>query len=298
LLREIYGAGVDTVKVETKSIAPNPNAPSNTVDIQVVTSNHHLQVTPSDIGRKDRAVVMQLIKEVASHPPLGGHTFKVVVIEEAGALSTDAQAALRRTMERYMKTCRIILCTDSASKIIPPLRSRCLPLRIGAPSAMDVQQVLQKVASAEGVKLAPELAGKIAEKAGRDMRRAILLMEMVHTQAGGTTLSKEANLPVEAWQTAIDKVARKILQEQSPRMAMEVRGNLYELLLACLPPDFIMKELLLRLLAEVKNDVVKQKAIAAAAHFESTMKLGSKDIFHLEAFVLRFMADYRASTAR
>jgi len=242
--------------------------------------------------------VMQLIKEVASHPPLGGHTFKVVVIEEAGALSTDAQAALRRTMERYMKTCRIILCTDSASKIIPPLRSRCLPLRIGAPSAMDVQQVLQKVASAEGVKLAPELAGKIAEKAGRDMRRAILLMEMVHTQAGGTTLSKEANLPVEAWQTAIDKVARKILQEQSPRMAMEVRGNLYELLLACLPPDFIMKELLLRLLAEVKNDVVKQKAIAAAAHFESTMKLGSKDIFHLEAFVLRFMADYRASTAR
>merc|ERR1719284_1523543 len=130
LLREIYGPGVDMVKVETRTVAPNPNTPTNTVDIQVLVSNYHLAVTPSDLGNKDRAVVMQLIKEVASHPPLGGHTYKVVVIDEAGSLSNDAQAALRRTMERYMKTCRIILTCDSASKIIPPLRSRCLPVRV------------------------------------------------------------------------------------------------------------------------------------------------------------------------
>eukprot|EP00930_Biecheleria_cincta_P087513 TRINITY_DN76739_c0_g1_i1.p1 TRINITY_DN76739_c0_g1~~TRINITY_DN76739_c0_g1_i1.p1 ORF type:complete len:363 (-),score=85.20 TRINITY_DN76739_c0_g1_i1:232-1320(-) len=295
LLREIFGPGVETVKVETKSVAPNPAAPSNTVDIQVVTSNHHLQVTPADIGRKDRAVVMQLIKEVASHPPLGSHSFKVVVIEEAGGLSSDAQAALRRTMERYMKTCRIILLAESASKIIPPLRSRCLPLRIGAPSEADVRVVLQKVAAAEGVKISEEAVQKVAAKSGRDLRRAVLLLEMMQAQASTGALSKDTPLPTEAWQTAIEKVARKILQEQSPKMMMEVRGNIYELLLACLPPDFIMKELLLRLLAEIRNDVVKQKAIAAAAHFESTMKQGSKDIFHIEAFVLRFMADYRAS---
>jgi len=85
LLREIFGPGADTVKVETRTVTPNPNTPSNTVDLQVVVSNHHLAVTPSDLGRKDSAVVMQLIKEVASHPPLGGHTFKVVVIDEAGS---------------------------------------------------------------------------------------------------------------------------------------------------------------------------------------------------------------------
>jgi len=298
LLREIYGSGVETVKVETKSVAPNPSNPSNTVDIQVVTSNHHLQVTPSDLGRKDRAVVMQLIKEVASHPPLGGHSFKVVVIEEAGALSNEAQAALRRTMERYMKTCRIILLSDSASKIIPPLRSRCLPIRVAAPNLEDVASVLTKVSVAEGLKLASGLSHKIAERSGRNMRRAILILEMLHTQANASSLSKDITVPAEAWQTAIDKVAKKILNEQSPRMAMEVRGNIYELLLACLPADFIMKELLLRLVAELKNDTVKQKAIAAAAHFESTMKQGNKDIFHIEAFILRFMADYKAAMGR
>lgn len=294
LLRELYGSGADMVKVETRSVAPNPSTPSNTVDIQVVVSNYHLMVTPADVGTKDRAVVMQLIKEVASHPPLGGHTFKVVVIEEAGSLSTDAQAALRRTMERYMKTCRIILCSGSASKIIAPLRSRCLAVRIGSPTCDEVTSVLQSVASKEGVKLADGLARKIAEKANRDMRRALLMLETLQAQTNSNSLSAETTLPREAWEIAIERVAKKILLEQSPKMAMEVRGNTYELLAACLPADFILKELLWKLLAGQTNDVLKQKAIAAAAHFESTMRQGSKDIFHIEAFVLRFMADYRA----
>merc|ERR1719189_3061120 len=97
----------------------------------------------------------------------------------------------------------------------------------------------------------------------------------------------------QAWEVAIEKVARKILQEQSPRMAMEVRGNVYELMAACLPADFIIKELLHKLIGDQRNDVIKQKAIAAAAHFESTLRQGSKEIFHIEAFVTRFMADLK-----
>merc|ERR1719323_2174439 len=193
-----------------------------------------------------------------------------------------------------MKTCRIILSCDSASKIIAPLRSRCLPIRVGAPSMGEVQLVLHKVAQAEGVKLPPELAVKIADKSQRDLRRALLMLETTQVQANSSSLSKDAQLPKEAWEVAVERVAKKILQEQSPRMAMEVRGNVYELMAACLPADFIIKELLHRLIGEQRNDVLKQKAIAAAAHFESTMRQGSKDIFHIEAFVLRFMADFKA----
>merc|ERR1712187_130872 len=119
----------------------------------------------------------QLIKEVASHPPIGGHAFKVVVIDEAGSLSNDAQAALRRTMERYMKTCRIILTCESSSKIIPPLRSRCLAVRVGAPSLAEVTQVLHKVALKENLKVSNELVEKIATKTGHDLRRALLMLE-------------------------------------------------------------------------------------------------------------------------
>eukprot|EP00927_Polykrikos_kofoidii_P013182 TRINITY_DN15721_c0_g1_i2.p1 TRINITY_DN15721_c0_g1~~TRINITY_DN15721_c0_g1_i2.p1 ORF type:complete len:385 (+),score=63.29 TRINITY_DN15721_c0_g1_i2:94-1155(+) len=292
LLRELYGKGVEAVKVETRSVAPNPNTPSNTVDIQVVVSNYHLQLTPSDVGNKDRAVVMQLIKEVASHPPLGGHTFKVVVIDEAGSLSAEAQAALRRTMERYMKTCRIILTSDIASKIIAPLRSRCLAVRVSAPTPEQIRDILMKVAALEKQKIPPELAYNIAMKTNQDLRRALLVLESTCVQA--SALTKDMPLPEEAWDAAVGRVAKMIMQEQTPKMAMEVRGKLYELLAACLPADFILKELLLKLIADQPNDQLKQRAIAAAAHFEFTMRQGTKDIFHLEAFILRFMADFKA----
>ena len=69
--------------------------------------------------------------------------FSVVILTEVDKLTKDAQHALRRTMEKYMATCRIILCANSTSKIIGPLQSRCLAIRIPAPSHGDVIKVLQ-----------------------------------------------------------------------------------------------------------------------------------------------------------
>ena len=62
----------------------------------------------------------------------------VVVINEADLLSRDAQAALRRTMEKYMSNMRIILCANSTSRLIAPIKSRCLLIRVAAPSPEEV----------------------------------------------------------------------------------------------------------------------------------------------------------------
>lgn len=62
----------------------------------------------------------------------------VVVINEADTLSRDAQAALRRTMEKYMSNLRIMLCANSTSRLIAPIKSRCLLVRVAAPSTEEV----------------------------------------------------------------------------------------------------------------------------------------------------------------
>lgn len=63
----------------------------------------------------------------------------MVIINEADSLSRDAQAALRRTMEKYMSNMRIILCANSTSRLIAPIKSRCLLMRVAAPAPEEVR---------------------------------------------------------------------------------------------------------------------------------------------------------------
>ena len=62
----------------------------------------------------------------------------MLVLNEVDKLSKEAQHSLRRTMEKYSAACRLILCCNSASKVIEAVRSRCLNIRINSPSREKV----------------------------------------------------------------------------------------------------------------------------------------------------------------
>jgi replication factor C subunit 3/5 len=90
-------------------------------------------------------VIQDLIKQMAQTKQIDSHakqSFKVVVFNEADSLTRGAQAALRRTMEKYMSNLRVILCCNVTSKIISPIRSRCLMIRVPAPSESEVMWIL------------------------------------------------------------------------------------------------------------------------------------------------------------
>ena len=65
----------------------------------------------------------------------------VVLLNEVDNLSRNAQAGLRRTMEKYTSSCRLILCCENSGRIIPPIRSRCLCIRIAAPTPLEVLSI-------------------------------------------------------------------------------------------------------------------------------------------------------------
>ena len=140
LLREIFGIGATKLKLDKRTFT----TPSKRiVEISLITSNYHIEMSPGDAGFNDRYVVQEVIKEMASNKNLTSGAnkadFKVVILSEVDRLSKQAQAALRRTMERYASTCRLILICNSASKVMDPVRSRCLGIRIGSPTHDEVR---------------------------------------------------------------------------------------------------------------------------------------------------------------
>lgn len=143
LLREIYGAGVEHLKNDTFQFT---TASNKKMDIMTVSSNYHLEINPSDAGIYDRIVVVELIKQLAQTKNLnqeGQREFKVIILSEVDELTKEAQHALRRTMEKYMATCRIILCVNSTSRVIPAVRSRCLGIRVSAPTVDEIVTILE-----------------------------------------------------------------------------------------------------------------------------------------------------------
>jgi replication factor C subunit 3/5 len=161
LLRAVYGPGADKVKVDMRNFkisggkVVDQGAAADGVELAILSSSFHVEMSPSDVGPfKDRLITQAVVKEMAqSNMPTGAVTFKIVVLNDVDELSRDAQAALRRTMEKYSSTCRFILVSQNPCRVIDPLRSRCIALRVPSPSVEEIQVVLHGVASAEHVEL-------------------------------------------------------------------------------------------------------------------------------------------------
>ena len=118
-------------------------------------------------------VVRGKIKDYARTAPMGGVGFKIIFLDEADALTQPAQAALRRTMERYSATCRFILSCNYSSKIIEPIQSRCAVFRFRPLTKEAVTRYVRFIADKERLKVAPEALEALVYVADGDMRRAI-----------------------------------------------------------------------------------------------------------------------------
>ncbi len=184
-LKELYGPAVDKIKIDARVFQPTAGSSARKLEFNIVASVYHLEITPADVGNYDRVVVQQLLKEVAQTQQVDAaarQRFKVVVVHEADALTRDAQAALRRTMEKYSASLRLVLLAQSTAGIIAPIRSRALLVRVPAPSEADVSAALRQAGAREGWPDAPALRARVARASGRNLRRALLMYETVHAQ--------------------------------------------------------------------------------------------------------------------
>jgi replication factor C small subunit len=133
-------------------------------------SEHFLELNASDERGID--VVRDRIKSFA-RTSFGGANYRIIFLDEADALTSDAQSALRRTMEQFSNNVRFILSCNYSSQIIDPIQSRCAVFRFAPLSDEAVAEQVREVAAAEGIEVTEDGVEALVYAADGDMRRAI-----------------------------------------------------------------------------------------------------------------------------
>ncbi len=164
------------------------------------------------------------VKEFARTLPIGDVPFKIILLDEADALTRDAQQALRRMMEKYTDTCRFILNCNYSSKIIPPIQSRCAIFRFSPLSKKDVEEYVKRIEKGEKIKLSKEALDALYEVSEGDLRRLTNILQSVASvskkitpkeifEISGVVLPEEVEPLIKAAEKGeIDKVKKTLLE--------------------------------------------------------------------------------------
>ncbi|MEA3558039.1 MAG: replication factor C small subunit [Candidatus Thermoplasmatota archaeon] len=123
-------------------------------------------------------IVRTKIKTFARAAPLGGADFKIIFLDEADSLTSDAQAALRRTMEKYSNTCRFILSCNYSSRIIPPIQSRCSVMRFSPLKKEEIREYIKRIEEGEEVKVTEDGFDTLMYVSQGDLRKAVNILQV------------------------------------------------------------------------------------------------------------------------
>lgn len=139
----------------------------------------YLELNASDARGID--VIRTYIKDFAKAKPPMDIPFKILILDEADNMTSPAQQALRRTMEKYTRNCRMILICNYSNKIIPPIQSRCVVFRFSNLNNEDIKSRVKYVAKLENITLTPGGLNALVDVSRGDCRRSINYLQSCGT---------------------------------------------------------------------------------------------------------------------
>jgi len=149
----------------------------------------------SDLSKRE--MLKRVFREVTGYAPASGD-YRTVVFDNAEAIREDFQQGLRRTMERHHEATQFVVVTRQPSKLIPAIRSRCVPVPVRAPTEAETVAVLRDAAEGAGADYDEGGLKYVASWADGDLRKALL--------GAQTTAAEAAEITMEAAYEALGDV--------------------------------------------------------------------------------------------
>ena len=242
--------------------------------------NNFVEMNASDERGID--VVRGKIKEFARTSPISGANFKIIFLDEADALTSDAQSALRRTMERYSAICRFIISCNYSSKIIEPIQSRCAVFRFRPLRAEDIKRYLQLIAKVEKVDITDDAMDALVHVANGDMRKGVNSLQVA------ASLSEKVTIEVvyQTTGTAHPEEVKKLLETALKGDFLEARSQLDELMITYgLSGEDVIRQIHKQFFELNIPDIEKVRLIDKTGEVEFRIVEGSNERIQLEALL-------------
>ena len=252
---------------------------SGNIDNEVIVkqSDHHIIIEPGN-NNFDRYLIQDIVKEYARRYPLcifeSSREFKMVQINHLDNLSYYAQTSLRRTIEKYSKTCRFIMWCYSLSKVIEPLRSRCLCIHVPTQTKDELIKWTFNIASLENIKLNFDVLTNIVETSNGNLKDILWKLDMF----------QYCGVITNCYQSALNSLIEEILNGHD---ILIIRDYIYKMMITGITSGIIIRDILDIILVKISNYSKDKifKIINFASLYEYRLSKARRDIIHIETFI-------------
>ena len=284
LIKKIFGESGSKLQEIEYTI----NGYSNTkTKVMIKQSNHHIVIEPNNNGF-DKYLIQDIIQDYARSQMLNicknMKLFKIVVIDKIDNLNYYAQASLRRTMEKYADTCKFIFISNQLSKIIEPLKSRCLLVRVPLPNKEQIFNIVLKISHLENININVGDYNNIIKNCDNNINKVIWHLELKKNNYSDFT----------DWKQIVDEISNLVLCKISnakdlSTVIKKCREYIYILFITNLNLKIVIRHIMKNLINNIEDYKLKYDIINITSEFELRMNNGTRQIIHLEAYILKII---------
>ncbi len=254
-------------------------------------SQHHIVIEPNNNGF-DKYLIQEIIEDYAKSEIIQilryKRLYKIVVINKIDNLSYYAQASLRRTMEKYANTCKFIFISNQLSKVHEPLKSRCMMIRVPAPTDNMILSTIMNIAFKEKIKLTGNNIIDIIKYAKNNINKAVGLLELI-----------SYNIPLDGmWYNIIKMLVDMIMDESHYKkdgiydMIGNARIMLYQLFITNIDFHTVIKSIMQEIKKRINDNKFIYMIVCETSKFENRICQGTRHIIHLEAYIIKLIDLY------
>lgn len=232
-------------------------------------------------------VIRGKVKDFARMKPFEEIPWKMIILDEADALTQEAQQALRRTMENYTNVTRFILLCNYSSKIIDPIQSRCAVFRFKILTEPDIKKYVEIIADGEKLKIDEKAVSALMHLSEGDLRKVSNLLQASAAMKEKITEDIVYDTASKAKPTDV----KEMLEMTFKGKFVDARKKLQELLLRQgLSGSDIISEIHRQIYSiDGISEEKKVQLIERCGEYEFRLSEGGNEVIQLEALLASFL---------